>query len=328
MMNRRAFLCRLTLGTLLVALAAEAQTHRIYRLAYVNSASETEERKPHLQAFRVAMRDHGYVESANFNLQVRYADSDSERLRAMVNEVIGMKPDILLGFEDAALVMRAKTTSIPIVLTGALDPVKAGLAQTLARPGLNVTGSTQLMDQLVVKHIEILREILPRRISRIGQLVDTTARGCLVVAEQARAAAQSVGVVFVQYDITTRNDIAEAFSQMRKEQVAAVLPCPSPMLFSFRQELFDNALRQYVPLTSFVTTNVPPGVLFAYAATIEEGYRRAAGYVDKILKGAKPGDLPIEQPTHFRLVFSLKTAKALGLTIPPSLLLRADQVIE
>jgi putative ABC transport system substrate-binding protein len=241
--------------------------------------------------------------------------------------MIALKPDVLLGFEDVALVMRRKTTSIPIVLTGALDPIGAGLAQSLARPGLNVTGSTQLNDQLVAKHVQILREILPR-LGRIGQFVDTAAPGCNLVAEYARNAAQSVGVSFVPYSVTTMKDIELAFSRIGSERVEALLPCPSPVMFSARTLLFAEAQRLRVPLTSFVVANVPPGVLFAYAATVEEGYRRAATYVDRILKGAKPADLPVEQPTKFELVINLKTAKALGLTIPPALLGRADEVIE
>ena len=325
-MNYRAFIVG-ALTTLAVPCPTDAQTRTSYRIVYVNSASETEERKPHLHAFRAAMRDHGYIEGVNVSIETRFAHSDTRKLSALVDEVVGMKPDVLLGFEDVAQLMRAKTASIPIVLTGAFDPVKAGLAQSLARPGLNVTGSTQLMDQLAMKHIEILKEMLPR-LSRIGQLVDSTARGCMVVAEQVSVAAQRLGVGFVPYDVATPDDIARAFSQMKNDHVAAALPCPSPILFSARQLLFENALKQRVALTSFVTTNVPLGVLFAYAATIEEGYRRAADYVDRILKGATPSELPITQPGRFRFVINRKTGKALGLTIPPSLLARADQVIE
>jgi putative tryptophan/tyrosine transport system substrate-binding protein len=325
--DRRTFLAGTGAVLLVAPLAAGAQVARTYRVVYVNSASETEERKPHVRALRAALRELGYVEGKNLIFEAHFADGNVGRLPTLVDDVIALKPDVLLGFEDVAQVMRAKTTSIPIVLTGALDPIGAGLAQSLARPGLNVTGSTQLMDQLVTKHIQFLREILPR-LMRIGQFVDSTAPGCTLVAEYARHAAQSVGVSFVPYNVTSPKDIEQAFLRIGNERVDALLPCPSPIMFSARTLLFAEAQRLRVPFTSFVVANVPPGVLFAYAATVVEGYRRAATYVDKILKGAKPGDLPIEQPTKFELVINLKTAKALGLTIPPSLLARADEVIQ
>jgi putative ABC transport system substrate-binding protein len=326
-MNRRTFLAGTGAVLLAAPLAVKAQIARTYRIAYVNPASETDERKPHVQALRTALRDLGYIEGTNLIFDVRFAQSDVRRLSSLVDEVLALKPDVLLGFEGVAQLMRAKTTSIPIVLTGAFDPVRAGLAQSLARPGLNVTGSTQLMDQLVAKHIEILREINPH-LARIGQFVDTSAPGCKLVEEHARQAARSVGAVLVPYDVTSRDEIKHAFSRIEKGRIDALLPCPSPVLFSARDLLLENALRLRIPFTSFVVASLPLGVLFSYAATIEEGYQRAATYVDKILKGAKPGDLPIEQPTKFELVINLRTAKVLGLTIPPSVLRRADRVIE
>ena len=294
---------------------------------YVELGSDTVERKPHLQVFRAAMRDLGYVEGKNLTFDARSAGNDLGRLSALVDEVITLNPDVLLAFEPVAQAIRTKTTSIPIVLLGGDDPILAGLAKSLARPGLNVTGSTQLLDDLAVKHVEMLRQILPR-LARVGQLVDTTSPGCKAVAEKTGQAARSLGAIFVPYDVSNGEDIRRAFRQMQKQPVDALVPCPSPILFSFRDVLFENVLRLRIPLTSFVQPQVPFGVLFSYAATVEEGFHRAATYVDKILKGEKAGDLPIEQPSRFRFVINLKTAKSLGLTIPPSLLARADQVIE
>jgi len=307
--------------------AAAAQPARAYRVACVELAKETPEQKPFLQAFRAGMRDLGYVEGTNLTIDWRFADNDLDRLRLLVDEVIALKPDVLLGFEVVAQIMRQKTTSIPIVLTGAFDPVRAGLAQSLARPGMNVTGSTQLMDQLTAKHFEILRQILPR-LARVGQRVDTTAPGCKLIEEHARRSSQQLGIVFIPYPVGNRSEIERAFSRMETERPDALLPCPSPVLFSLRELLFENAVRLRIPFTSYIVTNLPLGVLFSYAATVDEGYHRAASYVDKILKGAKPRGLPIEQPSRFRFVLNLKTAKALGITIPPSVLLRADEVIE
>jgi putative ABC transport system substrate-binding protein len=327
--ERRRFLLTSLAGVLAAPFAAEAQAGRTYLIADVELAQETEEHKSQIQAFRAAMRDLGYVEGKNLRLYWRFADNDLGRLRALVDEAIALKPDVLLAFEPIVQIMRSKTTSIPIVLTGAFDPVRAGLAQSLGRPGLNVTGSTQVMDQLTAKHFEIFRQILPR-LTRIGQLVDTTAPGCRLIEEHARRSAQQLGIVFMPYLVGSRSEVEEAFSRMEKqrERPEALLPCPSPILFSLRALLFESAVRLRIPFSSYVVTNLPLGVLFAYAATIDEGYYRAASYVDKILKGTKPGDLPIEQPSRFQFVINLKTAKALGLTIPPSLLARADHLIE
>jgi putative ABC transport system substrate-binding protein len=327
--DRRRFLLTSLAGAVAVPLAAEAQAARTYLIACVELSKETEEHKSQIQAFRAGMSDLGYLEGKNLTLNWRFADNDVDRMRALVDEAIALKPDVLLGGEAVALVVRTKTTSMPIVLTGAVDPVRAGLAQSLGRPGTNVTGSTQLMDQLTAKHFEILKQILPR-LRRVGQLVDTTSPGCRIIEEHARRSAQQLGIVFMPYVVGNEHEVVQAFSRMKtqKDRPEALLPCPSPVLFSLRTLLFESAVQLRIPFTSYIVTNLPLGVLFSYAATVDEGYYRAASYVDKILRGARPGDLPIEQPSRFQFIINLKTAKALGLTIPPSLLARADQVIE
>jgi putative ABC transport system substrate-binding protein len=314
-----------TIALVVTPLVATAQIARTYRVAVL--ANPTPEMPAYLQTFRASMLALGYTEGRNLSLDVRDTDPELMRVPTLVDELIAMNPDVLVGWESVAQVMRAKTTSIPIVLTGAIDPVRAGLAQSLRRPGMNVTGIAQLNDQLPAKHIEIMREILPR-LARVGQLVDTTASGCKLVEEQARQAAGTFGAALVSYYVSNRDEIQRAFAEMEKERPDVLLPCPSAVLASFRNMLFENAVRLRIPLTSFVVANVPQGVLFSYAASRHEQFRRAAVYVDKILKGTNPGDLPIEQPTSFELVINLKTARTLGLRIPPSVLLRADRVIE
>jgi putative ABC transport system substrate-binding protein len=321
-----AFFALLALPVLAGPPAAGAQTGRTPRVAYVSVASDADTMS-YYQTFHTAMRELGYVERTNLILDARFGDGDVRGLPALVDEVIALKPDVLVGWEQVAQVMRMKTTSIPIVLPGAIDPIAAGLARSLARPGLNVTGSVQLNDQLPAKHIEIIREILPR-LGRVGQLVDTTVSGCRLVEQNSRQAARSVGAVLVPYYVTNRSEIESAFLQMEKERPDVLLPCPTYVLLNFRDLLIENVLRLRIPFTSFIVANVPQGVLFSYAASIHEGHRKAAAYVDKIIKGAKPGDLPIEQPTRFDMVINLKTARLLGLTIPPSVLLRADKVIQ
>jgi putative ABC transport system substrate-binding protein len=322
---RAATVAALTVSVLLIPIPTDAQAPKTYRVGHVTNV--TGEQNAYLDTFRAALRDLGYVEGINLKLDLRAPDREMTQVPALVDELILLKPDVLVGWEAIAQVMRIKTSTIPIVLTGAVDPVRAGLAQSLRRPGMNVTGSAQLFDSLPGKHIATMREIHPR-LSRVGQLVDVTASGCKAVEESSRQAAQSIGARFISYDVANRADLDRAFLEMQKERPDVLLPCPSFLLFNYRDVLFENALRLRIPLTSFVVANVPDGVLFAYATSLHETYRSAAIYIDKILKGAKPADLPIEQPTKFDLVVNLRTAKALGLTIPQSLLVRADRVIQ
>jgi len=326
--SRRAFVAGLIVSLLFPAPSVvHAQAGRTYRVAILGPFS-TPEGLAYREAFFDAMLKLGYVEGRSVIFDVRTSDRDRVRVTALVEELIALRPDVLVSDANAAQVMRDKTTSIPIVLTGSIDPVGQGFAQSLGRPGMNVTGVTQLMDQLPGKHIDIMREIRPR-LMRVGMLVDANPGvGCSIVEENAREAARRIGAVFVSYTVANRQEIERAFSQMPKERPDVLLPCPAALLFNNRDLLYENAVRLRIPFTSFVTANVPLGVLFAYAPSFTEGYRKAATYVDKILRGARPGDLPFEQATKFDLVINLKTAKTMGLTIPPSLLARADQVIE
>jgi len=305
--------------------AAHAQSGKTYRIGVVRTA--TPEDEPYAATFLAALGDLGYVKDRNLIFDVREVDRDLTQVAAAVDELIALKPDVLLGWESIAQVMRAKTSSIPIVLTGAINPVKAGLARSLRQPGMNVTGVAQLNDLLPAKHIELMREINPR-LKRVGLFVDTTASGCKLVEEGAREAARASGVVLTPYYVANRDDVERTFSQMEKQRPDVLMPRPSTVLFNSRDLLFESAVRLRIPFTSFIVANVPKGVLFSYAASIHENQRKIASYVDKILRGAKPADLPIEQPTTFVFVINLHTARALGLTIPPSLLLRADKVIE
>jgi putative ABC transport system substrate-binding protein len=320
---RRQFL--VAAAAALAPVGALAQAGRTYRVLNVNTASA--ERKFGLEAFVAAMRELGYIQGRNLQFEEMSAERDASDLAAVVDQAIAKKPDVIIAWESVAQVIRARTKSIPIVLVGSLDPVRAGLAQSLARPGLNVTGLTQLNEQLPGKHIEILRELLPR-LARVGQLVDRNASGCRIAEEHARAAASDMRCALVPYYVSNRAEIEGAFAQMERDRPDALLPCPSTVLYSFRDLLFESVLRLRIPLTSFIVTNVPRGVLFAHAASLVDLYRRAAGYVDRILRGAKPGDLPIEQPTTFELVVNLGTAKALGLAVPQAILLRADRLVE
>jgi putative ABC transport system substrate-binding protein len=317
----------LVYGLFTAPLAAGAQTGKTYRVALLEPFS-TAEARPYREAFINAMRDLGYVGGRNVIFDVRTSDRDTAKVPELLDELLALKPDVLVVNEGIARLARDKAPSIPVVLPIASDPVGAGLAHSLARPGMNVTGVSLFLNELAAKHIGIMRDIRPR-LARVGLIFDTTADSfCAVIDEGGREAARSVGAVFVSYRVANREDIKQAFSRMQKEGTDVLLPCPTPLLFNNRDLLFESAVRLRIPFTSFVVENLPLGVLFSYSASFAEGYRGAATYVDRILKGARPGDLPIEQPTRLELVINLKTARAIGLTVPPSVLVRADRVLE
>jgi putative ABC transport system substrate-binding protein len=273
------------------------------------------------------MKALGYVEGRNVVYLTRRSDLDMTRRAALIDELIAEKPDVFVGFESEALAMRARTSTIPIVLNGSIDPVGAGLARSLGRPGFNVTGVAQLNDVLPQKHIELLIAILPQ-VQRVALLFDKGAAGCRLVHRNAGLAAQHFGRSLVVYEIANKTDIERAFLQMENDRPDALLPCPSFVLANHRELLFAESLRMRIPLSSFIVANVPRGVLFAYSSSRDEEVKKAANYVDRILRGANPAELPIEQPTRFELVINLQTAKALGIRVPPSILLRADRIVE
>jgi len=323
MVARRDLL--LAAGGMLAAPLARGQTGRVHRVVMVNL--ESPEPRSGTEAFVTAMRELGYVQGRNLAFELLLAKRDASNLPAVADEAIVRKPDVLLAWESIARALRARTTTIPIVLTGSIDPVKAGLAKSLSRPGLNVTGVAQLNEQLPAKHMELLREIRPP-LTKVGLLVDENSNGCKVVEAHSVNAAKGMGCSLMSYYVSNRVEIDAAFARMERDPPHALLPCPSPVLYAHRDLLFENVLRLRIPLTSYIVANVPRGVLFAYAASLPQLYRRAAGYVDQILRGADASELPIEQPTNLELVVNLGTAKALGLAVPQSVLLRADRVVE
>ena len=305
---------------------AQVQMRPTPRVAVLLSFS-TEEARQYRDAFLAGMLELGYVEGRNVTFDIRTSDQDRIQVPALLDELAAGRPDVLVTDDNAASLLRARTPSLPIVLTASVDPVGQGLAHSLRQPGKNFTGLVLLFDQLAVKHVELMRDVRPR-LRRVGMFVDSTSTRCRVVEDGARQAARSVGATFVPYPVASRGDIERAFVQMAAEPPDVMLPCPAALLFNNRDLLYAGAVRLRVPFTSFVVEALPVGVVFSYGAPFVDAHRRAATYVDKILKGAKPGDLPMEQPTKFALIVNLKTAKAFGLTIPPSVLARADQVIE
>jgi putative tryptophan/tyrosine transport system substrate-binding protein len=287
---------------------------------------------PHLaEAFRQGLRDLGYVEGSNLVIEYRDAEGKFERLPALAAELVALKVDVILaGATLPAQAAKQATRTIPIVFTSISDPVQSGLAASLARPGGNATGLSNLTAHLASKCLELLTQAVPG-ISRVaalwqpGVLGERTEKDVLNAAE---VAARALGVRLQFVEARGPEDFDRALSDMTSASVGALIVVPSVLFFGERRRLVDLAAKNRLPAVYFVREFVDAGGLMAYGASLTDLFRRAATYVDKILKGAKPSDLPVEQPTKFERVINLKTAKALGLEVPPLLIAQADELIE
>jgi putative tryptophan/tyrosine transport system substrate-binding protein len=328
--TRREFIGALAGGLLAAPLAAEAQQPvKIARIGYLAHHLAA---NPRLQeAFLQGLRDHGYVEGRNVVIEYRSAEGKPERLSALAAELVALKLDVILAAgTPQALAAKQATKTVPIVFAGVSDPVTSGLVTSLARPGGNVTGSSLLAPELVGKGLEQLKQAVPG-VSRVavlwqpGVLGERTEKDMLQAAE---VAARVLGVRPHFVEARGPEDFDRAFSDMTRARPGALTVLSTPMFVSERRRLVALAAKNRLPAMYPLREFVVAGGLMSYGPNDAEQFRRAATYVDKILKGAKPADLPVEQPTKFELFINLKTAKALGLTIPPSLLLRADEVIQ
>jgi putative ABC transport system substrate-binding protein len=329
--NRRTFLAGSGAVLLAAPFAAEAQQAakiaRIGWLATINLAAS-----PHLpEAFRQGLRDLGYVEGRNVVIEYRSAEGKLEGLPTLAAELVALKVDVILAPTILAAVAAKQTTwTLPIVFDAATDPVGSGLVTSLARPGGNVTGLSILAPELVGKCLELLKQADPG-VSRVAVLWQPGGLGERTEKDQlkeAEVAARALGVRLQFVEARGPADFDRAFSDMTRARAGALTVLLSPMLFNERRRLADLAAKNRLPAVYQLREFVDAGGLMAYGANVVDLYRRAATYVDKILKGAKPADLPVEQPSKFELVINLKTAKALGLTIPQSVLGRADEVIQ
>ncbi len=285
-----------------------------------------------VQAFQQGLRDLGYVEGQNIRIEYRYTDvplqGDLDRMRQLAAELVRLKPDVfVVSITEAALAAKNATDTIPIVMVNVADPVAAGLVSSLAQPGGNITGLTRQGPELIGKNLELLKEAVPET-ARFGVLANPkNPLGSAMVADAQRAA-RSLGVRLKVLEARAPTEIEKAFSTMHTEHLGAVLVLPDSTFYLNRTHIVGLALRFRLPAIFQNREFVEEGGLLSYAANTAGNYRRAAIFVDKILKGAKPADLPVEQPTKFEFVINLKTAKALGLTIPQSVLGRADEVIQ
>jgi putative ABC transport system substrate-binding protein len=322
-MERRAFVTG-SLALLIAPLAAAAQpAGRSPRIGILRPGSPPD---PLLDAFRQGLRELGYDEGRNISIEYRWAEGRDERLSGLAAELVRLKMDVIVAGVGAVEAVMRVTTTIPIVMPVSTDPVRAGLVTSLARPGGNITGVTTLSGELPGKWLELLKEAVPG-ISRVAVLWDSAGDPSQV--RTSETAARSLDVRLHVLKVNRADNVESAFVEARKREAGALIVVGSPLFYVHRARLVELAARHRIPTIyaqrEFV---VGSGGLMSYGADYRHLFQRAATYVDKILKGAKPADLPIEQPTKFELVVNLKTAKALGLTIPPAVLARADVVIE
>ena len=328
MMERRTFFGVLAGGFLAAPLAAAAQPlDRVRRIGYLDGASPNT--NPELtDAFRDQMRQLGYVEGKNLVIEYRWADGKYDRLSDLAADLVSLRVDVIVTVGDPVIqAAKQATTTIPIVMASVGDPVGRGFVASLARPGGNITGVSNFAVALSGKWLEILREAVPH-LSQVAILRNRANPTHPLFWMEADKAAKGLGVKLQSLEVRSPEDIDTAFESMLKARVGAFVTLPDPLLTGQRVRIADLAAKAHLPGIAAFRENTEVGTLMAYGPSLAANRRRAAVFVDKILKGAKPGDLPIEQPTKFDLVINLKTAKALGLTIPPSLLQRADQVIE
>lgn len=282
-----------------------------------------------LAGFRQGLRDHGYVEGTNIAIEYRFAHQRFDRLPDLARELIGLPVDVLVtAVTQASVTAKDNTKTIPIVMAAVADPVGAGLVSSLARPGGNVTGTSSMSVATAAKSLELLKEVVPG-IRRVAVLWNPANRIFqMQMVRETEAAARSLGIQLQMYEAHDLPSIERAFETISKERVAGLNVLADPTLNTYAPRIAALAEKARLPSVSGIGLYAEAGGLMGYGANFYELYRSAAGYVAKILKGAKPADLPIEQPTKFELVINMKTAKQLGVSLPPSLLLRADRIIQ
>jgi len=317
-----------TAATWPLAARAQQPAGRVYRVGYLTVASR--QQQLHLiKAFEEGLRSLGYRVGENVVIEYRFADGEMERLPALAADLIRLGVDVIVTGANPNTVAAMKATkTIPIVMTTRIDPVGAGLVASLARPNGNVTGFAQdAGGELNGKRLELLKETLPN-LSRVGILWNPGVASNRSRLTSMRDATQGMGLMLVPVEARGQDAFEQAFTTMMNERMQAFVILGDAVLFNYRGQIAEMAMRNRLPAASSFKEFAEAGLLLTYGANVQDLFRRSAVFVDKIFKGAKPADLPVEQPTKFELVVNLKTAKALGIDIPPTLLARADEVIE
>lgn len=331
-MNRRETLMALAAAAAGIPIAVIAQSSsKVWRIGFLGP---TVDDAPHLLgAFRDGLREAGYVEGRNIVILYRWTTNrgvvlDANSMTASAQELIDQKVDVLAASIDPPIIA-AKTVAghTPIVMLNVSDPVALGLVSSLARPGGNITGLTRLSPELVGKNVQLLVELVPGA-RRIALLASTVSAMTPLMTRVTREAVAARGLEFHVVEVRGVAELGDAFAAARRARADAVFVPGDGLFFVHRAQLAETALAQRLPAAFSYTENVEAGGLLAYSPSSTENYRRAGGFIDKILRGANPGDVPIEQPTRFELAINLKTAKAMGIAVPQSLLVRADRVVE
>ncbi|SRR6266481_2899967 len=319
------FLVSLALAS--VHLAEAQQPKKVPRIGFLSTVSPSTI-SARLEAFRQGLRELGYVEGKNIFIEWRFAEGKADRLPGLAAELVRVKVDLIVTTGPTPTrAAKGATVTIPIVMVFDDDPVGSGFVASLARPGGNITGLSTLSPEISGKQLELLKEIVPK-LSRVGVLGDVTRPGIPQALREINVAADALGVQVQYLEVRGLKDIEIAFRAASKEHTDAVLVLGSPVLISQRRQVTDLAVKSRLPATYANSEFVESGGLVFYGPSYTDLFRRAATYVDKILKGAKPADLPVEQPKKFELIINLKAAKQIGLTIPPNVLARADKVIK
>ena len=330
----RKLLIRLALCTLLFALcfpASAQQPKKVPRIGYI-SANDPATESTFFEAIRLALREHGYIERQNIASEYRYGERKVDRAPELAAELVRLKVDIIVVTGGGSWIRAAKnaTKTIPIVMVGrGIDPVEGGLVESLASPGGNVTGITNLSRELGGKRLELLKEAVPK-LARVAVFLDPANLASVRdVREVLPVAARALRLTLQPWEIRAADDFDRVFAALNKQRPHGLYVLPSgPLVFANQKRIADFALKSRLPSIYFSRDAVEAGGLMFYGADQADGYQRVAYYVDRILKGAKPADLPVEQPTKFELVINLKTAKQIGLTIPPEVLARANKLIK
>jgi putative ABC transport system substrate-binding protein len=330
MITRRKVLIALGAGALAAPFGSFAQQQgKIWRVGFLSLRPRPASLDSDVfGAFRLGMSELGYVEGKNLLIEWRFADNKYERLPALAAELVQMKVDVIVvaGAQDISAAQKA-TSMIPIVMATAPDPVGSGFVKTLARPGGNITGLSNVSAEVSPKHLEMLLGMVPK-LSRVAVLVNPANSSHAMVLKSVQSAAQRTSSKILPVEARTAPEIEKAFSAMAREKAGAVIVARDALFNQQVRQIAELAAKNRLPTISGMREYVEAGGLMSYGASVTDQFRRAATYVDKIFKGAKPGDLPVEQSTKFELLINRKTAKALGLTIPQSLLISADKVIE
>jgi len=318
----------LILGMLVAPLTADAQSAaKVPRIGVLHAGTPAAVSQ-NVEAFRQGLRERGYVEGQNIIVERRYAESGPARVAEIAAEFVRLKVDVIVTSLDVATAaVKRQTQTIPIVMAISIDPVSTGFVSSLARPGGNVTGLSTMAPELAAKRLELLREVVPG-LSRVAIMWNTNVPGNLLEYKEAGDAARSMRLQLQSVEVSSVDDFERAFSALKTGGAEALIVAGSGLTSTNAGQIANLAMKHRLPSMVSSRDRVDAGGLVAYGPNLAELWRRAATFVDKILKGAKPGELPVEQPTKFELVINMKTAKALGLTIPPSLLRRADEVIQ